>query len=124
MAPAPNEFPDVRLQHHASHRYDLSRATFQALFPRIRPGGIYVLEDYGWAHTAGFQSGEHGWFQRPALTNLVFEVTMMLASRPGLVARVDVLPGLCLIYRGPRECPRPFDIDDHIVARGRKLTPI
>jgi predicted O-methyltransferase YrrM len=36
----------------ASHRYDETLASFEVLFPRLRPGGLYVIED--WAH-------EHWW---------------------------------------------------------------
>lgn len=38
----------------ASHDYDLTRASFETLFPAIRPGGCYVLEDWQWAHAPGF----------------------------------------------------------------------
>ena len=34
----------------ASHLYEPSRASFEVLFPRLRPGGIYVLEDWSWQH--------------------------------------------------------------------------
>lgn len=37
----------------ASHQLDLPRASFEVAFPRLRPGGVYVLEDWGWAHWAG-----------------------------------------------------------------------
>src|SRR4029453_17555059 len=41
----------------ASHFYDETRETFRALFPRMRPGGIYIIEDWGWAHWPGDQIG-------------------------------------------------------------------
>jgi predicted O-methyltransferase YrrM len=34
----------------ASHRYAPSMATFETLFPLVRPGGLYLLEDWRWAH--------------------------------------------------------------------------
>ena len=37
----------------ASHFYHETRETFRALFPRVRPGGLYVVEDWGWAHWPG-----------------------------------------------------------------------
>ncbi|MEZ5177376.1 MAG: class I SAM-dependent methyltransferase [Acidimicrobiales bacterium] len=30
----------------ASHRYDETVASFEVLFPRLRPGGVYVIEDW------------------------------------------------------------------------------
>lgn len=35
----------------ASHVYSLTRASFETLFPRLRPGGTYVIEDWNAAHT-------------------------------------------------------------------------
>jgi predicted O-methyltransferase YrrM len=39
----------------ASHLYGPTRASFETLFPRLRPGGLYVIEDWAWAHWRGFQ---------------------------------------------------------------------
>ena len=35
----------------ASHVYPESRASFETLFPRLRPGGLFLLEDWRWQHT-------------------------------------------------------------------------
>ena len=37
----------------ASHLYAQSRATFSFLFPRLRENGLYIIEDWGWAHWPG-----------------------------------------------------------------------
>jgi predicted O-methyltransferase YrrM len=34
----------------ASHRLDPTRSSFNALFPHLRPGGIFVIEDWSWHH--------------------------------------------------------------------------
>ena len=34
-----------------SHLYEPTRASFNELFPRLRPGGVYVIEDWEWAHS-------------------------------------------------------------------------
>ncbi len=34
----------------ASHTYEGTKASFEFLFPLLRPGGIYVIEDWSWAH--------------------------------------------------------------------------
>ncbi|GIU88233.1 MAG: hypothetical protein KatS3mg009_2748 [Acidimicrobiia bacterium] len=34
----------------ASHQYELTRSSFETLFPRLRPGGMYVVEDWNAAH--------------------------------------------------------------------------
>jgi predicted O-methyltransferase YrrM len=34
----------------ASHLYDATRTSFNVLFPLLRPGGVYVIEDWSWVH--------------------------------------------------------------------------
>ena len=34
----------------ASHTYEETRASFEFLFPLLSPGGVYVIEDWSWAH--------------------------------------------------------------------------
>jgi len=34
----------------ASHFLFETRESFRFLFPRLRPGGIYIIADWGWAH--------------------------------------------------------------------------
>lgn len=36
-----------------SHLYTPTRASLEVLLPRLRPGGVYVIEDWGWAHWEG-----------------------------------------------------------------------
>ena len=70
----------------ASHHVDLTEASFNVLFPRLRPGGLYVIEDWAWAHV-GY--GAHRPGQEP-LTSFVFEVLMVLPSRLGLISDITV----------------------------------
>jgi hypothetical protein len=80
----------------ASHDYELTKASFDILFPRLRPGGYYVIEDWQWAHTRGFWE----WVDKPALSNLVFQLMMVCAGRPELVAKVHVVPGQAFVRKG------------------------
>jgi predicted O-methyltransferase YrrM len=34
----------------ASHLLEPTRTSFEVLFPRLRPGGLFVLEDWNWQH--------------------------------------------------------------------------
>jgi predicted O-methyltransferase YrrM len=33
----------------ASHLYEQTKASFETLFPLLRPGGLYIIEDWDWA---------------------------------------------------------------------------
>jgi len=41
----------------ASHLYGPTRTAFEVVFPYLRPGGIYLIEDWGWAHWRGVFDG-------------------------------------------------------------------
>lgn len=62
----------------ASHRYEQSRQTFLTCFPHLRPGGLYVLEDWSWSHMPPYQNPGQTWHNEPALTNLVLEFIVNL----------------------------------------------
>jgi predicted O-methyltransferase YrrM len=64
----------------ASHLYEQSRKTFHLCFPHLKPGGLYVLEDWSWSHKAPYQQPTHPWYNKPALSNLVME---LLINVPG-----------------------------------------
>ena len=36
-----------------SHQYEATRASFNELFPRLRAGGLYTIEDWDWTRERG-----------------------------------------------------------------------
>lgn len=109
----------------ASHLYPQSKASFECLFPRLRAGGQYVLEDWGWAHWAGYQAPDAPWAKLPALSNLVFEFLMLAASRQDVVPRVLTTAVTSLVQRGPAALDRAtFTLNELIRRRGREFHPI
>ncbi len=101
-----------------SHLYEPSRASFNELFPRLRPGGVYVIEDWSWAHggTGGYLPDEI------PLTRLVLEATLALATSPDLIADVSVQLDSVQITRGSADVdPRGFDVAGLIDSRGQRL---
>jgi len=110
----------------ASHFYFETRASFNTLFPYLRPGGLYMLEDWGWAHWPGdlWQKSQAFEASRPALSNFVFELCMLCASRPDLVESLHVTFNSCVVRRGPGEIPRgSFKIEDCYLTRGKWFKP-
>jgi SAM-dependent methyltransferase len=84
----------------ASHEYESSKGCFQELFGYLRPGGKYVIEDWGWLHWPGeeWQTAKSHFWSKPAMTNLIFELVMTLGSQhPKIIARLDVLSWACVI---------------------------
>jgi predicted O-methyltransferase YrrM len=92
----------------ASHRLELTRPTFNFFFPRLRPGGAYLLED--WA--TGLRAG--GPVQLDAaetpLVQLVYEVLATKGRHPRVIGDVTVKAGWTIIERGPAPIDGPFDV--------------
>lgn len=115
----------------ASHTYEQTKASFEFLFPLLQPGGIYVVEDWSWAHAPKHQSPDTPFAKRHALSNLLFEQIMLMGSTL-LIAEIRVWRFLYLIrnaktaFRGPevRQKGESGSIFDQILSRGREWSPI
>jgi hypothetical protein len=107
----------------ASHRYDATKASFNAIFPRLSADGTYFIEDWGWAHWRG--KYQQYWMDEPALTTLVFELAMNVATWGGYMVRgVDVQHGFVAVRRGSGNLPSNFDVSSLYLSRGRRFEPI
>lgn len=84
----------------ASHLYAKSLATFELAFPFLRPGGVYIIEDWGWAHWPRAFT-EHEWFVGEPLSKLVLEVLLIQCRHPSLIERVHIDAHHVAIYKGP-----------------------
>lgn len=97
-----NEFgpslPDVVIDD-ASHFYRLSRRTFEIAFPLLRPGGLYVIEDWGWGHWKSAAPAIYS--GHTPLSKLLMEILMLCASRPDIVSEVQVFASFAFIRKAP-----------------------
>jgi predicted O-methyltransferase YrrM len=110
----------------ASHLYRETRTSFELLFARLRPGGRYIIEDWGWAHfPEPLWQSRGGWFHdRPALTNLVVEIMMIAATGPDLVSEITVLRDTVTVERGPLVIDGSLRLEDHYCNRGLTFRPL
>jgi predicted O-methyltransferase YrrM len=118
------EFGDAQLDlviDDASHDHELTRASFDLLFPRLRQGGAYVIEDWGWAHHGPLES------HRPAdvpLTVVVFELVLACTSTKDLFSGLRVDPDWTVVRRGSLPLDREsFELAACYGERGRALVP-
>lgn len=111
----------------ASHHYKETRASFETLFPLLKPNGIYIIEDWAWAHWKGdlWQKSQIFPAQMPSLTNILIEVCMLCASRPDLVASVQIEPAVIKVRRGDAVFNNgTFKLDNECLNRGKPFIPI
>jgi hypothetical protein len=108
-----------------SHMYELCKASLNILFPRVRPGGLYVIEDWGWAHWSGdyWQGSGHPFVEeRTPLSRLILELVMIAASRPGLISEVTIRHSAAYLTRGDEVVSgAPFDVSEAYLTGGRQI---
>lgn len=108
-----------------SHRYELTKSSLNVLLPQVRPGGLYVIEDWGWAHWSNefWQGSTHPMVnEETALSRLILELLMVVASRPNLISELTVEHGVAYLTRGDEVISDPeFDISDSYVTGGRQI---
>jgi len=106
----------------ASHLYQLSRKCFEILFPRLKPGGRYIIEDWGWAHWESWAKLAQ-YTNEPALSNLVWELCMATATSPRIVSQAQ-LDSRKAVFRKAMTCPKlacPVALEELYTARGQHL---
>jgi predicted O-methyltransferase YrrM len=129
----PNELADELdlVVDDASHTYEQTKASFEILFPLLQPDGIYVIEDWSWAHHPNYQSPDAPFSKRHALSNLLFEQLMLMGST-SFISEIRVWKFLYLIRKAKTAFPAPDQgqkeengsIFEQILNRGREWSLI
>lgn len=109
-----NEFPNSSLDiviDDASHLYSSTIQSFETIFPLLKPGALYILEDWAWLHwkkwVYQFPKGEE-------ISSLVYKFVQATGSYSNVISSVKVYPGFAVIERGNHEINHGFKIDDNI----------
>ena len=123
----------------ASHYLAPTRASFNVLFPLLRPGGVFVIEDWSAEHRleVGLRAleqsdealratlEEHVRSGRPAATPLsvlVFELVLASAYAPELFPEIVVADGWAHVVRGGDNVnPDTFDLSHVYSDAARRL---
>jgi predicted O-methyltransferase YrrM len=82
----------------ASHFYEQTKTSFTTLFPLVRPGGMYIIEDWGWSFQDDFQKPTDAWYQMPSPANLIIDL-MEDMTRSGLIWDIQIKRELLKIRR-------------------------
>jgi hypothetical protein len=97
----------------ASHLYSPSRATFEAIFPRLRSGGLYVLEDWKTNLLLPYHGGDDK-PDHPPFHQLVHEILDLSMRFPGVIPTVKCFHNFVVVERGPATLDAgSFDVLDH-----------
>jgi predicted O-methyltransferase YrrM len=119
----------------ASHLLDPTRSSFNVLFPLLRPGGVYVIED--WSLDLNF---ERQMSQDPAianrirleiakrpelgdlvpLTRLLFEI-VLASVYTDLIEEMEIRPSWLSVTRGAESPTADFDVRRCSLTLGQRL---
>jgi predicted O-methyltransferase YrrM len=111
----------------ASHFYEQTKSSFNTLFPKLRPEGLYVIEDWGWSHWPGdhWQKPTGALFGKTPLSVLVFEIIMSCASTlESAIKNVTVTGSVAYIERGYAQLPTNWDISGAYLTRNEPWWPV
>jgi cephalosporin hydroxylase len=99
----------------ASHRYHQSLDSFNIVFPYVKKGGYYIIEDWAWGHWLHENSDVYPAFTEP--TRLITEL-MEATANIGLIESIHVCSGFTAVKRGQLDISKEnFNLHDHILRR-------
>ncbi len=73
----------------ASHLYEATRASLEALLPLVRPGGAYIIEDWAW----------------PPMAPLLAQLPALLWEPRGALDRIEIDMNCAVLWRGQGSVP-------------------
>jgi Methyltransferase domain len=98
----------------ASHLYGLSRSSFEIVFPRVRPGGWYVIEDWPWDLVDPFP-GQEGFFRTgPPLSLLITDLVRIAGTEKNVIDAVHVIRSFTFVQRGSARLNSDFAVADYL----------
>jgi predicted O-methyltransferase YrrM len=103
----------------ASHLLAPSQTSFTTLFPRLRPGGVFVIED--WSHGHHWERALRDEYsteelavdgtKMPDLSQLVLELALAVGFAPEVVSDIRIRHGFAVVRRGEATLdPATFDL--------------
>jgi len=101
----------------ASHLYEPTKASFEILFPLLRPGGLYLIEDWAWDHWREYGSPAHPWAFETPPTQLVCELVAVAGGGRDVIQDLTVLAGLVAVSRGLADLDESFTLDNVVTHR-------
>lgn len=102
----------------ASHFYQPTKRSFECLFPLLRVGGLYIIEDWAWEHWKDLDSPGHPWAKERGLTDLIYELVQATGTSTTLIKSLTTYQGFTVVERGEADIgPEDFKLERHIWRR-------
>lgn len=110
----------------ASHLYRPTKKSFETIFPFLKRGGIYIIEDWAWEFWPEFQKRDHQWIMRGTPEKLVSELVQVVGSYDHVIQNISIFPGFVVVEKGKTSLPssQKFKLDQHITRRPKIPSPL
>jgi SAM-dependent methyltransferase len=102
----------------ASHRYAETKATFETVFPYLRPGGAYIIEDWVWGHSHRWPPDL--WTDRPLMSPLLCELMLVCGHQSAVIDKIEIDQSFAVAWRGAATLATDgsFELSGHYIGRG------
>jgi SAM-dependent methyltransferase len=101
----------------ASHEYAPTKAAFEMTFPFLRPGGVYIIEDWAWGHQQRWPPDSRA--DMPLMSPLLTELMLVCGHATGVIEKMEINERFAAVWRGTAELAKDrFRLEDHLIARG------
>lgn len=108
----------------ASHLEEQTRASFNRLFPHLRSGGLYVIEDWSWAHH-GITAPDASLQGVTPLSAFMVELMLVAGRLPRMIASVEVGHHMTTVRRGDADLrPDRFNVSRHLDPVGLEMVDL
>ena len=104
----------------ASHLYEETCASFDVLFPCLREGGKFIIEDWQWSTNAEMATSDY-FNGKPGLSNLVLQCMLLCATHPDIIKSVTIHPHMAIVTRGGAADLKVFSIMNMTRNRGNTI---
>jgi predicted O-methyltransferase YrrM len=101
-----------------SHMLEETKSSFEMLYPLLRPGGLYVIEDWNWELMAQFRSPDHPWASADGPVELVTDLLRLTGAH--VIPTVTVYGNFVGIEKGGGLGGESFDVDAQVSALPQK----
>jgi len=111
----------------ASHRLDKTRRSFETLFPLLRPGGVYAIEDWQWGlkplppEVRAADPKKWSYLATGQSLALLPMELVMAAAKGGVIESISVDRHFVKVVRGPGDLSDSFQLEDLYPREAKEL---
>ena len=102
-----------------SHLPEETQTSFETLFPHLRVGGLYVIEDWNWELLPEFRDPGHVWASTDGLVGLVTNLARLAGSSQAIGA-LTLYPNFVAVERGVGLQDGELDLDAYVGSLPQK----